>query len=193
MRKKPLRLSMQFFAQEPEEQAGLIVETAQQENAAEQASGEACPAAPEQPPDELAACVAEQLQKHPVMQRLEKALAEAGLQALSAAFPEAGIRSEADLQGMENYAAFAAYLQRGLSYPDAYLLANRERVFAQRQQAARQKALVEREGKAHLRATGSGTAVEEVCVPADTMQFYKQLFPSWSESRIRRHYQQAQG
>lgn len=197
MRGEPMRLSMQFFAQEAEEEAGLLTEDAKPtnlalESTAEQACDELSPAG-EPPGDKLAACVAEQLQNHPMMQRLEKVLAETGLQALSAAFPEAGIHVEADLQGMENYATFAEYLQRGLSYPDAYLLANRERVFEQQRQAARQKAFAEREGKAHLRATGGAAVAGEICVPADTMQFYKQLFPSWSESQIRRHYQQAQG
>ncbi len=98
------------------------------------------------------------------------------------------IQTLGDILSMDTGAAFSKYVrENGLSYFDAYRLANAEEIRRIESVAAGQKAAVAAQSKAHLQSTkarGRG----EVAVPADVQQYYRAFFPNATAAEISNMY-----
>lgn len=82
-----------------------------------------------------------------------------------------------------------ALFERGVPLPDAYAVVHLAEITAKREQAAKQAALNAVNGRAHLRRT-TGVPVQEAAVPAEVYEQYRAMMPGWSDSKIRRSYQE---
>lgn len=100
------------------------------------------------------------------------------------ALPELAALSE-EPDGARVLALFA----RGIPLPDAYAVVHLGEITAQREEAARQAALNAVNGRAHLHRT-AGLPVQEAAVPAEVYEQYRAMMPGWSDSKIRRSYQE---
>lgn len=82
--------------------------------------------------------------------------------------------------------------ERGLSYIEAFKLANMERITKARAMGAAQGEAQRRHSKDHLRAIGiaGGPAVE---IPAETMKLYRELCPDMTPEQIRQDYIRTMG
>ncbi len=107
------------------------------------------------------------------------------LKELQRAHPE--IKGFEDVETLPAYPQIIEKVKRGYSLLDAYELANKDSIIAQRAAAAKQKALNDAAGKGHLTATG-GTGGKGVVVPADVVRTYKRLDPSITDKQIQEHY-----
>lgn len=97
------------------------------------------------------------------------------------------IKEVKDLLTMPNFAQFREYVNKGLSYKDAYFLANRESMAAAQAQAARQQAMNNARSKDHLNPAnvqGDGA----LSVPAEEMKLYQMLMPNATQAQIQAHY-----
>lgn len=97
------------------------------------------------------------------------------------------IREVKDLLTMPNFAQFREYVNKGLSYKDAYFLVNRESMAAATAQAARQQAMNNARSKEHLNPTpvqGDGA----LSVPEKEMKLYRMLMPDATTAQIQAHY-----
>lgn len=93
-----------------------------------------------------------------------------------------------DILNMDTGKQFAAYVQKhGMSYLDAYKLANHEQLMQQAQQVAAAGARVAAGGKDHLKKTQSrGQGALEV--PADVKENYRVLMPGMTDEEIQKEY-----
>lgn len=100
------------------------------------------------------------------------------------------INGLSDILGMETGKQWAAYVQRhGMSYLDAYKLANHDQLVQQAQKVAATGARVAAGGKEHLIKTQSrGQGAMEV--PADVKENYRALMPGITDEEIQREYNQ---
>lgn len=82
--------------------------------------------------------------------------------------------------------------ERGLSYIEAFKLANMERITKARAMGAAQGEAQRRHSKDHLRAIGiaGGPAVE---IPAETLKLYRELCPDMTPEQIRQDYIRTMG
>ena len=110
---------------------------------------------------------------------------DSNLKELQRAHPE--IKGFEDVETLPTYPQIIEKVKRGYSLLDAYELANKDNIIAQRAAAAKQKALNDAAGKGHLTATG-GTGGKGVVVPADVVRTYKRLDPSITDKQIQEHY-----
>lgn len=97
------------------------------------------------------------------------------------------IKEVKDLLTMPNFPKFREYVNKGLSYKDAYFLVNRESMAAAQAQAARQQAASNARSKDHLGPTsiqGDGA----LSVPAEEMKLYQMLLPNATQAQIQAHY-----
>ena len=97
------------------------------------------------------------------------------------------IKEVKDLLAMENFTQFREYVNKGLSYKDAYFLANRESMAAAQAKAARQQAMSNARSKEHLNPTnvqGDGA----LSVPAEQMKMYRMMMPNATTAQIQAHY-----
>lgn len=93
--------------------------------------------------------------------------------------------SLSDILKLPTAERFRDYVRRGLDWKDAFLLANRERLFAEAEERAGLRS--RKAGKAHLQASvsrGEGS----VGVPAPELRLYRELLPGLSEADYRKHY-----
>ena len=101
------------------------------------------------------------------------------------------IKSMQDIMAMPSFADFDAKVRQGYSLADAYKLVNFDTLAQKRSAAAKQAALNAVNGKSHLTAT-TGGAGEDVIVPPETMDFYRQAFPGWTDAQIMADYKKHQ-
>jgi len=102
------------------------------------------------------------------------------------------IRSLADLAASPNAARFTELVKKGYAIPDAYTLANFDKLSAKREAAARQSVLNSISGRDHLRRTaphGEG----EVRIPRETLEIYREFFPGIGDAEFRAHYARLHG
>lgn len=118
-------------------------------------------------------------------------IVEQSMQAFTRQFPDSGIRTVQDFLKLpqDELLSFYNYVSRGLDYSEAYLLTHHRQIAQQQAEAARQAAYNTILSKAHLQQLGGDDAqAAYVHVPADTLQTYRQWFPTWTDARIRAHY-----
>lgn len=97
------------------------------------------------------------------------------------------IKSVEDIQKLDNYREIYGYVMKGLSIPDAYKLANFDKLSGRAASAAKQAALNAKAGKDHLTTTQSrGDGAQTV--PPDVMAMYKSFNPKATEAEITAHY-----
>ncbi len=87
----------------------------------------------------------------------------------------------------ENGERFRRYVNRGLSFVEAYTLAARERLNGLREDRVREAARISAASKDHLNATSS-TGLGALPVPGDEMALFRELMPGVPEEEIRRYY-----
>lgn len=98
------------------------------------------------------------------------------------------INSAQDILDMDTGAAFYAYVQKGLSFKDAYFLANREQMRTDTQQAARRQAQLNQRGKEHLVPAGSARGSGALSVPPEELQLFRELNRDASDAEIETFY-----
>ena len=97
------------------------------------------------------------------------------------------IKEVKDLVAMPNFKEFQGYVNKGLSFKEAYFLVNRERMAQANAEAARQQAMNNARSKDHLAATAvQGAGAESV--PRDVMAMYRMMMPKATEAQIQAHY-----
>lgn len=149
-------------------------------------------------PDVLSPVIESLLESHPAIQSVRamerQQTVDRAMREFQADHPDAGIRSVADFVKMPTYTLFYDYVSRGLSFSEAYELANRGDLKTQRAAAARQSVLNAVNGKGHMLSEAGGGADDlmNVAVPAETMGFYRAMHPSWDDRKIRNHYARTQ-
>ena len=99
-----------------------------------------------------------------------------------------GVKSLEDILNLPTGQEFAALVRdRGLSYLEAFRLANMDRLMQARSMAAAQGAAVRQNSKAHLRSVVSSGQVP-VDVPREVVAMYRQLNPDMTMEQIRQDY-----
>ena len=114
-----------------------------------------------------------------------KKMAESQLREINALNP--AIRNLGDIMQMETAETFREYVGKGLSFVEAYKLANFEAIKADELMKGKREAYNLMRSKGHLQPTvsrGKGA----VTVPKDEMDMYKQLNPGMTEADILKHY-----
>ena len=99
------------------------------------------------------------------------------------------IKEVKDLLHMPNAKAFYEYVNKGLSFRDAFYLANRERLESQRAEAVKQQAMNNSRSKDHLSATGAGARGSGAAsVPAAELAMFRMFNPGATEAEIQAYY-----
>lgn len=98
------------------------------------------------------------------------------------------IKTAADLLNMPNAKEFYGYVQKGLSFIDAYYLTNRDAVTTAAADAARTSALNNQRGKDHLNATGNSRGAGAMTVPAEELRMFKLFNPKATPAEIQAFY-----
>ena len=127
------------------------------------------------------------------LQMQQAQIVQQSMQAFREQFPDSGIRTVEDFLRLpeDELVSFYNYVSRGLDYSEAYLLTHHRQIAQQQAQAARQAAYNAIFSKEHLQQMGGDAQTPYVHVPDDTMQTYRQWFPTWTDERIRAHYAQS--
>lgn len=103
------------------------------------------------------------------------------------------INSMDDLVAMENFDEFDYLAKKGgMTMVQAFKVAAFDRLQAKRAEAARQAAVNAAKSKSHLKSTSAGAASNSVPIPRSTYEQYKAIFPDWTDSRIREHWNKVQ-
>lgn len=140
------------------------------------------------------------IEKSPTIQQAKQMIEQAqmaeGQRALEAQVAEIAkidpsIKSMQDIMAMPSFPDFDAKVRQGYSLADAYKLVNFDTLAQKRSAAAKQATLNAVNGKSHLTAT-TGGAGEDVIVPPETMSFYRQAFPGWTDAQIMADYKKHQ-
>lgn len=99
------------------------------------------------------------------------------------------IREVKDLLHMPNARAFYEYVNKGLSFKDAFYLANRESLEQRKTEAAKQQAMSNSRSKDHLSAAGAGARGSGAqSVPAAEMAMFRMFNPDATEEQIQAYY-----
>lgn len=137
------------------------------------------------------------IQNHPAVQQAQTVMHQqqrvagqqrlvAGLQAISQFDPD--VKTFEDILACPNFAQIDDMFRRGYSLEDAYKLANMDKIAQRKQAAAKQQAINQVTGKRHMQATGNNGAGNNVSVPADVMEMYRQMNPNATDAQIKQHY-----
>ena len=98
------------------------------------------------------------------------------------------IKTAADLLNMPNAKEFYGYVQKGLSFLDAYTLVNKDAVINAAAEAARTSALNNQRGKDHLSATANSRGAGAMSVPADELKMFKLFNPKATPAEIQAYF-----
>lgn len=102
------------------------------------------------------------------------------------------IKSVADLRTMPNHEAFEERVSRGMSFIEAYRLANWDSLQQKQQEAARQQAQSNARSKDHLGSLPASRGKGAVSVPRDVAAMYRVFNPQATDEEIARHYNSTQ-
>lgn len=137
----------------------------------------------------------EMVMNHPALQQAQQILQQQqeirGNQLLNDSIKRIGqldpdIRSFQDLYNSASFPEIDQLVHQGYSLENAYKVVNFDKITQRRQAAAKQQALNSMTSKAHLQATASGGAGEDISVPEDVMNYYKQMLPDATDAEIRK-------
>jgi hypothetical protein len=104
-------------------------------------------------------------------------------------YSDEGIKEITDFANKPYLPKMRELIDKGLSLVEAYEVANRDALRARQTAAARQAALNDINGKAHLTpVAGAGESLDNVQVPLEVMKTYRRMLPKWSDKQIRDHY-----
>lgn len=117
---------------------------------------------------------------------LEQHALNEGIKAISTLDPS--IQSLEDITKLDTFPQFDAMVRRGYSLTDAFKLANYDRLTQKRAGAARQRAINQTAGKAHLQPTQGKESGQAVSVPPDVRAMYREMNPGISDKEIAKHY-----
>lgn len=98
------------------------------------------------------------------------------------------IKTTADLLTMPNSKEFYDYVQKGLSFTDAYFLVNREKVQTATAQAAKNSALSNQRGKDHLTGANGSRGSGAKTVPNEDLAMFKLFNPNATPEEIQTYY-----
>ena len=118
---------------------------------------------------------------------------EAGQRALEEQIAEIGKidPSVTDFQTLvqhPNFQQFDARVRQGYSLVDAFKLANYDQITGKKAAAAKQQAMNQVNGKSHLNATKSGGEGEDISIPDEEMEYFRNFFPDLSKKQIMEKY-----
>ena len=97
------------------------------------------------------------------------------------------IKTIEDLTKMDNYDAFYGLVKRGLTFTEAFKLANYDTIQEKRATAQKQAAINAAKSKDHLTGTSS-RGQGAVSVPADIKEQYRIFMPNATDAEISAHY-----
>lgn len=97
------------------------------------------------------------------------------------------VKTLEDLQKQANYREIYQYVLKGISIPEAYKLANFDKLTTARASSAAKQAALNNLGKSHLTTTQS-RGEGSIEVPADVMAQYKLFNPKATDAEIQAHY-----
>jgi len=98
------------------------------------------------------------------------------------------INSAQDILDMDTGEAFYGYVQKGLSFRDAYYLANREQIDQSRQQAAWVQAQLNQRGKEHMVPAAAARGAGSQSVPAEDLRWFRTFNPNATDAEIEKYY-----
>lgn len=139
----------------------------------------------------------EMVNNHPAIKQAQAVMAqqraERGQQLLNDSIREISkfdndIKNFDDLYKSEHFAEINDMVNRGYSLPDAYRLANMDKLMQKKQAAAKQQVINQAIGKQHMRSTGQNGAGTDLQVPADVLSIYREMMPGMTDAQIREHY-----
>ena len=116
----------------------------------------------------------------------DRARVEADIEQIRSLNPQ--IHSLADILAMETAPEFRNGVQKGLSFLEAYKLANMEAIAEEKAQRAREAAQSNTRGKDHLVATGNNRGGGSASVPPEQMRLFRQMNPNASADQIQKFY-----
>lgn len=87
-----------------------------------------------------------------------------------------------------NFQQFDQMARRGYSLVDAFKLANYDQITGKKAAAAKQQAMNQVNGKSHLNATKSGGEGEDISIPDEEMEYFRNFFPDLSKKQIMEKY-----
>lgn len=98
------------------------------------------------------------------------------------------IKTIADLPKAPYAKEFYGYVQKGLTFIEAFKLCNADKISTAAAEAARNSALSNARGKGHLTPPGYARGAGAVSVPADEMAMFKLMNPNASADEIQAYY-----
>jgi hypothetical protein len=101
-----------------------------------------------------------------------------------------GVKSVGDALALETGQEFRRLVtEEGMSFLEAFKLANMDRIIEARTQAAAQGAALRTGGKEHLRSVVASGGSVPMDVPRDVVEMYRDMCPDMSIEQIRQDYQ----
>lgn len=98
------------------------------------------------------------------------------------------IKTVADLLTMKRAKEFRGYVDRGLTFVEAYKLANLDKLQSSAVNMAKREAMNSADGRKHLKTTQQRGAALQKSVPTDVMELYRALNPGATDAEIQSHY-----
>lgn len=135
--------------------------------------------------------VQERVQQALLEQQADGAVRE-DMAAFLADYPDSGIKDVTDFAKHPYYETFRDYVSKGLTFSEAYELANRSEIAARRAAAAKQATLNSVNSKEHLQPVDGDGDVSTVVVPEETKRLYRMFNPRATDAEIKDHYAQSQ-
>lgn len=113
---------------------------------------------------------------------------DADLKIVSQISPE--IQSIADIENHPSYAVVLDFVQKGLSLPDAFKLANYDSLSSQRSEAAKQAAINQARSKNHMETTNGVSTGSETLVPIpdSVLGQWKRSYPDLTMEQLTQKY-----
>ena len=140
----------------------------------------------------VAPLIQQAIDNHPAIKHTQELEARFQIDSAIAEFkkeyPNEGVNEVADFLKMPNYQKFYGYVERGMSFAEAYTLANKAVIAQKKVDAAKQETLNKVNSKGHLKKTDGGGDADDVVVPPDVRKQYKQMLPDWTDQQIRDDY-----
>lgn len=115
---------------------------------------------------------------------------DSSLKELQRVHPE--IKGFEDVEVLPTYPQIMEKVKRGYSLLDAYELANKDNIIAQRAAAAKQKAINDAAGKGHLVPTTGGVGAVLPEIPKSEYGLWQDSFPNDTPEKLKQRYHNAQ-
>lgn len=147
-------------------------------------------------PDAVKPLVEKLLQEHPLYKELEankaKSKIDTAIIELNSAFPDLNIKNGEDLDNLPNSQDITQLIRQGNSLVNAYKLANFDELINKQSAAAKQAAINQVNGKAHIKPNGQGADIDTGPMPdEETLRMYRRMNPGKTDEFYIAHYRKS--